>query len=107
MQNTAQKETATALQNEWGLVLPDTLTKEEILELLAARLLQILQKGAEAFFQLMYRLDISEKKLNAVLHNDDAALDIARLIYDRQLQKIQSRLDNRSQPTNDDPDLSW
>ncbi|MFI5196118.1 MAG: hypothetical protein ACHQD8_03445 [Chitinophagales bacterium] len=100
------QEAAIALQNDWDLQLPDTLSEEAILKLLADRVVTILERGPETFFQLMYRLDISEKKLNAVLQDDDVAGKIARLIYDRQLQKIQSRLANKVSK-DDDPELKW
>ena len=100
-------EAATALKQDWDLQLPDTLSEEAILRLLADRIVTVLERGAETFFQLMYRLDISEKKLNAVLQDDDVAGKIARLIYDRQLQKIQSRLTNKVSKDDDDPELKW
>ena len=101
------QEAAIALKQDWDLQLPDTLSEEAILRLLADRIVTILERGAETFFQLMYRLDISEKKLNAVLQDDDVAGKIARLIYDRQLQKIQSRLTNKVNKDDDDPELKW
>lgn len=100
-------ETAAALKEDWDLQLPDTLSEETILRLLAERIVVILERGAETFFQLMYRLDISEKKLNAVLQEDDVPMKIARLIYDRQLQKIKSRHENRMKTSSDDPELKW
>jgi hypothetical protein len=101
------QETASALKEDWDLQLPDTLSEETILRLLAERIVVILERGAETFFQLMYRLDISEKKLNAVLQQDDVPMKIARLIYDRQLQKVKSRHENRMKTSSDDPELKW
>ncbi len=101
------QETAVALRDDWDLQLPDTLSEEAILQLLADRIVTIIERGSETFFQLMYRLDISEKKLNAVLQEEDVPMKIARLIYDRQLQKIVSRHENRMQQQNDDPELKW
>jgi hypothetical protein len=100
-------ETALALGAEWQLMLPDNISEEAILELLTARVVVILERGPETFFQLMYRLDISEKKLNAILDLENVAAKIARLIYDRQLQKIRSRLVNKMTRETDDPDLQW
>ena len=101
------QETASALKEDWDLQLPDILSEETILRLLAERIVVILERGAETFFQLMYRLDISEKKLNAVLQQDDVPMKISRLIYDRQLQKIKSRRENRMKSSSDDPELKW
>lgn len=107
MADNVLQEAALALKQDWDLQLPDTLSEETILKLLADRIVKVLERGPETFFQLMYRLDISEKKLNAVLQDDDVAHKIARLIYDRQLQKIQSRLANRKTSESDDPELKW
>ena len=107
MADNVLQETAIALGQDWGLLLPDTLSEEAILKLLAGRIVTILERGPETFFQLMYRLDISEKKLNAVMQDEDVAAKIARLIYDRQLQKIQSRIANRKTSESDDPELKW
>ena len=107
MADNVLQETALALQQDWDLTLPDSLSEEAILKLLADRVVTILERGAETFFQLMYRLDISEKKLNAVLEDDDVAAKIARLIYDRQLQKIRSRHEYRMKQENEDPELKW
>ncbi len=101
------QEAAIALGQDWDLKLPDTLSEEAILKLLADRIVTVLERGPETFFQLMYRLDISEKKLNAILLEDDVALKIARLIYDRQLQKIHSRMAHRKTNESGDPDLKW
>lgn len=107
MTNNLLQQTAEGISKEWDLALPEALSEEAILKLLAERVVRILELGAETFYQLMYRLDISEKKLNAILHEPDVADKIARLIYDRQLQKIQSRMANRKTPENDDPELRW
>ena len=107
MDRSVLDEAAMALGRDWDLKLPDTLSEEAILKLLADRIVTVLERGPETFFQLMYRLDISEKKLNAILLEDDVAMKIARLIYDRQLQKIQSRLINKMKRESDDPELKW
>jgi len=101
-------EIADILKRDWELSLPDIVSEEEILKRLAKRIEALVERGAENFFQLMYRLDISEKKLNEVIHGEDVANKIARLIYDRQLQKIKSReLFRNTKPAQDDADLSW
>lgn len=107
-QNITMLETAQALQRDWALQLPKVLSEDVIIRLLADRLVQIIQKGPEAFFQLMYRLDIPEKRLNAAIGDADAAASIARLVYNRQLQKIESRRVHKTEVKDDeDADLRW
>jgi hypothetical protein len=100
-------DAALALQADWQLQLPETISEEAILRLLAEKIVAIIERGPDAFYRLMYRLDISEKKLTAVLHDSDAAAKIARLIYDRQLEKVKSRHEHRMKRQNDDPELQW
>lgn len=100
-------EAAIAFQKEWGIVLPETVSEEAILQALEQAVLSQLQKGPETFFQLMYRLDISEQKVNAALQTDSAPAKIARLIYERQLQKIQSRMQHRANNEDNDAELKW
>lgn len=104
----AQEELAEKLARQWGLELPEIISEQEILNRLTARISTLLQGNAETFFQLMYKLDIPEKKLNQVLHNEEAPSLIAKLIYDRQLQKIESRRQHKGETgTTDDPELQW
>src|SRR5689334_14535498 len=100
MNNNILNDTASALQASWGLQKTDVISEEVLLQMLAQKITEILQQGPEAFFQLMYRLDISEKRLNEVIGSENAAEKIARLVYDRQLGKIQSRHANRQNPGN-------
>ncbi|MBA3828100.1 MAG: hypothetical protein H0X33_04110 [Taibaiella sp.] len=108
MSSEALKETAQVLQEQWELQLPDTVSEEELLKRLTARVIVLLERGSDSFFQLMYRLDIYEHKLNTAMQSDDPAAAIAYLIYERQLQKVESRLFYRNnKETKDDPELEW
>ena len=102
-----KQEVATELAKDWALMIPENVTEEAILQLLADRVVTLIERSPEEFFQLMYRLDVSEKKLNSVLQEADVAQQIARLIYNRQLQKIESRALYRSQNDGEDPDMKW
>jgi hypothetical protein len=86
------------------------LTEEAILQLLADKIAGIVASGQQPFYQLMYRVDISEKKLAQIAGGDDIAQKIARLVYDRQVQKLQSRMAHRKfreTQNPDDPELTW
>jgi len=101
------QEAAATFQKEWGIQPMALISEEAILKELEHIVIIQLEKGPEAFFQLMYRLDISEKKLNMVLQDNDVAAKLARLIYDRQLQKIQSKLQHRGNKSDEDQELKW
>jgi hypothetical protein len=100
-------EAGRELQPEWGLQLTSEFTEAEILLALAHRIAQIIAQGPDAFFTLMYRLDISEGKLRRVMHDIDAPDKIARLILERQLQKVRSRNHYKNNGLDTDPDLQW
>jgi len=105
-----QEQVLQGLQREWDVILPEMVSEAEILARLEQRVVEILQRGPDEFFQLMYRLDVSENKLNNAMYTSSTpAADIARLIYDRQVQKVKtSRAFRQShQLTEDDEELRW
>ena len=102
------EEAASLLQHDWQIQVPDVVTKEAIIAALSQRIALLLERGTETFFQLMYRLDIPERKLQAVMQDSDAIEKIAALVYDRQVQKIISRQQYKQQQWNgDEDDLKW
>lgn len=94
------------LEAEYGISLHGIVSEQEIIESLALQVGTIAAKGPDAFFQLMYRLDIPEKKLTLAMIDKEAAIQIAKLIYNRQLQKVRSRTFYKKSHKNDD-DLAW
>jgi hypothetical protein len=100
-------EMAMALESEWQMQAPQMLNEEAIVTLLTEKILAIIQQGPDAFYRLMYRIDIPEKRLVKVLGNDDTARQIAQLVYNRQLEKITSRHQHRQPPGDIDPDMKW
>lgn len=107
MQVSDQQQVADMLQADWGLQMPGYVSEEAILEQLEQRILAIADKDPEAFFQLMYRLDVPEQKVRSVLFEQDAGMQIAKLVYKRQLQKIEARKMFRSAEHEVDEDLRW
>jgi hypothetical protein len=107
MDTEISKSIARHFQDNWELQIPETFTESELLELLAAKISMLIERQPETFFQLMYRLDIPEKKLNAVLGNMDAIDKIARLVYERQLEKARSRQQYRDENPDIDKNLQW
>ena len=98
---------AREIAKQYELVLPETVDEEMLLKILEQKVIEWIQSGAEEFFQMLYRLDISEKKIKEVLHNEDIAKRIAQLIYERQIQKYNSRINNKTTTEEKDKDLLW
>ncbi len=95
-----------ALAADWGINLADVFTEEAIIEKLSLQIGVIAEKGPDAFFQLMYRLDIPEKLLLKAMADKETAREIAKLVYNRQLQKIRSREYYKNKPDTDE-DIVW
>lgn len=65
---------------------------------LAARINELIATDFDRLVSILYRMDVNEKKLKAVLAanpNENAGFLIADLMMERQLQKIKSRQEHR------------
>lgn len=92
------------MANDNSISLPDkiielsnTLEVDSILSIRQKLILlinELIIKDFHALIQLLYRIDVNEKKIRIYLNEnagDDAAPLLADLIIERQLQKIESR----------------
>ncbi len=73
-------------------------SEADLIELLAQRINDLTLHDFNKLIAILYRADISEKKLNALLQqasDEPAGKLIAILFIERQLQKIKSRQENR------------
>lgn len=94
------------LNRNFDLELPETIEREKILEALSMRIAEMLSGAPDQLFSLLYRLDIAEKDLKQVLKESlQPDRSIAELVYKRQLEKMQSRQQFRSDRPDDE--LSW
>ena len=81
-------------------------TEDDSLQLLSSKINELIIRDFNKLVQILYRADISEKKLKTVLEenkNADAGNLIAILFIERQAEKIRSRREHRRE-TNDIPD---
>ncbi|HVU98786.1 MAG TPA: hypothetical protein VHE34_26370 [Puia sp.] len=84
----------TDLNQTHALQLREVAAIDELESLLAERVNTMIQRDFGALVQLLYRVDVSESKLRGLLQEnagEDAARVIARLIIERQWQKIETR----------------
>ena len=82
------------LNTSYGLELPETVTIDALEVFLAERINTMITKDFSALVQLLYRIDVNEARLRLVLRDNqtsDAGLLIARMILERQWQKILTR----------------
>jgi hypothetical protein len=84
----------TALQEVLAIQSEESLKDRLLFEHLAAEINTMIKTNFEQLVQLLYRIDVNEVKLKALLQanpNQDAGVIIAHLLIERQLQKIKLR----------------
>lgn len=85
------------IQAQFGL--PAVIdNRDELVAVLAAAINQMIIQNRDRLIQLLYRMDISEKKLKTLLQEHpqtDAGQIIAALVIEREQQKIASRAANK------------
>jgi hypothetical protein len=88
--------------------------KSENLDSLREKLIplinQLINENFEALVQLLYRIDVNEKKIRIYLQeksNEDSAKVLADLIIERQLQKVESRRKYKNQNREDSSEEKW
>jgi hypothetical protein len=82
------------LDSDWNLVLSPEPSLNEIESQLAEAVNGLIQHDFNRLLMILYRIDINENRLRTLLESDQnqpAGLIIARLIIERQLQKIRTR----------------
>lgn len=78
------------LHRELGIDVLPTQTREELEQYLAVRFNHLIQADFEKLISFLYRRDVSDQKLKALLQtepNTDAGLLIARLVIDREIKR--------------------
>jgi hypothetical protein len=95
------------LNTSYGLDLQETPTIDALETLLAERINAMINVDFSALVQLLYRIDINESRLRIILQENqaaDAGQLIARLILERQWQKILTRREYSRRDTPDEED---
>jgi hypothetical protein len=81
---------------------PDT--EEELLAVLAARIEEMLEKRPDYLLSLLYRLDVLEPKINRAMHPgapEPPHIGLARLVLERQKQRIETKRTIKPEPLKD------
>ena len=99
------KETTALILRDFELTDPQKeMTEGELLDYLAAAIDYMIEHKLDFLLSLMYRLDISEKKINDALlpgNEENANIAIAKLVLDRQKQRVATKRAYREKnPTN-------
>ncbi|MFN5476080.1 MAG: hypothetical protein ACK484_05770 [Sphingobacteriales bacterium] len=79
-----------AINNRWELALQPSITEEELVQALAARINHLIVHDFPRLIHILYVIDVSEEKLKKLLRtykDSDAGVIIAKLVVDRQKKK--------------------
>ena len=104
-----QPEVIQAISKSCDVELSVKLSREEILNWLKSKISEWLSGGSHQFYHTMYRLDISESKVNFALGDKQNGIDLlANLILERQVEKAISRKKFKEVQNDDiDQDMKW
>ena len=89
-----QNELIYILNTELNTELPQIISEENLLQKLSEFINHLIQTNFQKLVLILYKVDVSENKLKQLLQTEsgeDAATIIARLIIEREIQKINSR----------------
>lgn len=98
------------VNKELTLELPEQISMEEIQEKLSAHINRLIQSNFEQLVNLLYRIDVSETKIKSLLEyqaGTNAGDIIAKLVIERQLQKIKSREQTKTPDGNINEEEKW
>ncbi|MEJ8841602.1 hypothetical protein WG954_04355 [Lacibacter sp. H375] len=104
------KDIIPLLNKELSLEFSEKLAMDELEQQLTDHVNILINTDFEKLVYYLYRIDVNETKMKQLLQQqggENAAQLIARLIIDRQLQKIRSRAEHRSTKIDDDGEERW
>jgi hypothetical protein len=110
MQEQINTEFLEELSWQVGFNLPVTESFEVLRETLAQWINGLISQRFGELVQLLYRIDVNEKKLKFLLEEkvgEDAAYIIADLIIERQLQKAAARKQYQPPPDDESEEERW
>jgi len=90
--------------NDFEIEVAQDVAEEELLMHLGDRVAELLENRPEYFFNLLYRLDVNEQKVQQVLTTETEQpvnIAIARLILDREKVRLETRLKYSSKQPDD------
>ena len=98
------------INKDMALQLPEKISFAELEEKLSASINQLIQNNFEKLVSLLYRIDVSERKLKNLLQdhaNENAGKIIAQLIIERQVEKMTLRKKYKKENTGASDEEPW
>lgn len=78
---------------DFGLTKPDSKTDstEHLIEWLSVEIGLLIDRDFNAFLNMLYRIDVNERKVKEAFAGTDPARHVALLIIEREKQKVETR----------------
>lgn len=98
------------INNSLQLQLAESLSYEELHKKLAAEINHLINSDFEKLIYYLYRVDVNETRMRRLLEQkqgENAAMLIADLVIERQLQKIKSRREFNQRENDIDENEKW
>ena len=104
-----EQEAIQIVEQNLGLV-PAKKNDNIRMEFLAEKINDLLNTDFQRLISILYRMDINESKLRALLQNNpgtDAGILIAEMMVERESQKIKTRRESSRRDNNIDEEEKW
>lgn len=106
----SNNETTALILRDFELVEPDReISEQELLDYLSDAIGYMIEHKLDFLLSLLYRLDVSEQKINTALlpgNSEDAPVALAKLVIERHKQRVATKQAYREKnPSNWDWDL--
>lgn len=93
--NSSNQETTALILRDFELVEPNKeMTEQELLDYLSDAIAYMIEHKLDFLLSLLYRLDVSERKINEALlpvNTEDAPIALAKLVLERQKQRVATK----------------
>lgn len=109
-QNEIIQKTAHLIEGPFELTAQTIYSEDDLVAALADRIADMLEKQPEQLMSLLYRLDVLESKIVPVMRPDapePANIGLARLVVERQKQRIETKKNTRIDPLEGMDDWKW
>lgn len=105
-------ETQSLIQRQFELDTPEDKSHSEVdfTELLANRIGWMIEHDIELLFSTLYRMDVSEEAVAQAMHPNApelANVGLARLVLQRQKQRVETKRSYRQPPIDEDGEWEW
>ena len=101
MEKDELQNTASLVARDFELELKDgQFGEEQLLEMLADQIAEMIAYRLEFLLSLMYRLDIDEHKVNHALSpfaNDPPNVGLAKLVLERQKRRVRTKMEYKQE----------